>query len=475
MSEHNRSASRDLQYERYKYIFYFLSFFICLGLYLISFDNGLIGDDYNWLLNAREGGKISVSDHIFSAHPFGYFRPVPVLLFRILFIFFNDSLILYRFIIIVLYFFSAVLIFHLIRSLHYGVKISFVTATLFLVLTSHADVIYSINAMNVLLSAFFIIAGLYIFSKGKDKFYLLAILMFLLALLSRESSFCFIPLLLLVNFKVHRAKWLHVLIIIIIPVIVYFIVKSFIGFNQSRLTGINSGIDIISFNPAVIAYNIVYFLVPPLFPFKTFITFIFGPGEVNQLREIILNPQENLFVFASLLLSGAILSAGLLYLAFKSLKKEIYFPLLFTLSAAVVYIPMMEMAERFLFLPSVGICLLIAMLVIKIKNKKIIIPVLLIFIILHLAAFYYTAAKYSYISDFHKQYLTNLYARLNELPEGSNILLKNPPAVFEGKLVIVNLNINEMWQYNFPSREYHFWLYEIPADKSVVIDTILAD
>jgi hypothetical protein len=472
---HTQTGIQGRNLSRYKFdrshlMFYVLSFFICMGIYLISFSNGLIGDDYNWLLNAREGNSISLYDHLLSPHPYGYFRPVPVLLLGILYEIFGEDLVFYRLIITAIYFFTSIVIFHLIKNLNYSIRISFITSIFFLISASHADVIFSINSVNVLLSTFFILTGLLLFSR-KEKFYLPVILMFLLALLSRESSLCFIPLLLLVNYIVKKEKWLYVIIMIIIPVIIYFFLKSLFGFHKP-LT-VKSNLDIISLNPVTLAYNIVYFFILPVFPLKMFITFIFGSDGISYLREIIMDPGRNLPAFVILFITGIIISVLLLYSAFKILKKEIYFPLLFTISAALVYIPMIVMAERFLFLPSLGICLLIAILISGIDKRVITLLILILFITPHSISFYYTALKYRGISGFQKKYLTGLYNKISHLPEGSNILLKDPPSLTEGTLFIGPLNINEMWQYSFPDEKYNFYLYETSPGENVRIDTVI--
>nr|HMS65526.1 hypothetical protein [Ignavibacteria bacterium] len=393
-----------------------------------SFQIRFFGDDFGWLLAARDNTLDLLPDYAFSPDPFSYFRPLPKMFFFVTWNLFHDNFWMYRIFIVLLQICSVILIYKIALALKYDNVTAFISALMFSVLTCHTEALFFINCINELFSAFFILWGLYLFSKYPDlniPRIIAVILLFTAALFSRESAVCYFPLILLFNFLKVRHKWKNVLFILIIPVLIYAAARllSEMYFPDSNLGTTFSTMD---FNPVKLSYKIIHYFIMMLFPVKIIFEFL-GFDSLEFLIKIYRHPAENLFSF--ILFSLLILFVLILILSYilKKLKKEIIFPVLFTLSALFIYLFSFSTAERYSYLPSAGLCLLLGILYSKISYSEILKVFFILFIGIHLISLLQRSYRYRQAVEFSHQSIKNLNEVTKNIENGSLIFMQSLP------------------------------------------------
>jgi len=370
---------------------------------------------------------------------------------------FHDNYFAYRVVIILFHIFIVILLYKLTLNLKYNRKVAFTASLLFSVLTSHTEALYFINCINEIFSAFFILLGLYLFSKQKDLnparvFFI--IIIFLLALFSRESSICYVPLILLLNFTKVKHKWNTVLFILVMPILIYALLRFYseMLYVDSNLGTTISSLDL---NPIKILYKIVHYFMMMLFPVKIIFEFL-GFGSLEFLINIYRKPMENLLSFA--LFSGLLVTVFTIFIyhTLKILRKRIIFPLLFTLSSLFIYLFSFSTAERYSYLPSAGLCILIGIFFYKLNYSKIFQILLILFISIHLFSLVQRSYRYKQAAEFSHQSLKNLNEVTESIENRSDILMLSLPPKKYGIYFLNVPNFYYNWKYNFPLKDYNF-------------------
>jgi len=370
---------------------------------------------------------------------------------------FHDNYFAYRVVIILFHIFIVILLYKLTLNLKYNRKVAFTASLLFSVLTSHTEALYFINCINEIFSAFFILLGLYLFSKQKDLnparvFFI--IIIFLLALFSRESSICYVPLILLLNFTKVKHKWNTVLFILVMPILIYALLRFYseMLYVDSNLGTTISSLDL---NPIKILYKIVHYFIMMLFPVKIIFEFL-GFGSLEFLINIYRKPMENLLSFA--LFSGLLVTVFTIFIyhTLKILRKRIIFPLLFTLSSLFIYLFSFSTAERYSYLPSAGLCILIGIFFYKLNYSKIFQILLILFISIHLFSLVQRSYRYKQAAEFSHQSLKNLNEVTESIENRSDILMLSLPPKKYGIYFLNVPNFYYNWKYNYPLKDYNF-------------------
>jgi len=370
---------------------------------------------------------------------------------------FHDNYFAYRVVIILFHIFIVILLYKLTLNLKYNRKVAFTASLLFSVLTSHTEALYFINCINEIFSAFFILLGLYLFSKQKDLnparvFFI--IIIFLSALFSRESSICYVPLILLLNFTKVKHKWNTVLFILVMPILIYALLRFYseMLYVDSNLGTTISSLDL---NPIKILYKIVHYFIMMLFPVKIIFEFL-GFGSLEFLINIYRKPMENLLSFA--LFSGLLVTVFTIFIyhTLKILRKRIIFPLLFTLSSLFIYLFSFSTAERYSYLPSAGLCILIGIFFYKLNYSKIFQILLILFISIHLFSLVQRSYRYKQAAEFSHQSLKNLNEVTESIENRSDILMLSLPPKKYGIYFLNVPNFYYNWKYNYPLKDYNF-------------------
>ncbi|MCX7834047.1 MAG: hypothetical protein N2490_07545 [Ignavibacteria bacterium] len=496
---------------------------LCTIVLIPSFNNGFFGDDYCWLLQARESSTKNLGTIFFEPAPYEYFRPIPKIFFVLLWKLFpipsieNESnTFYYRLFLLILHISITIALYELIK-IKFNSLVAFITACIFSVIACHSETLYSINCLNELLSTLFILIGLILFLNSKEILSpktLLSIFFFLLAVLSRESAFCFIPLIFLFDYKPKLSKqqkekkhFVKKLFIIFVTISVYFILRfiSIKYYAEIYSTGTYGAIDT---NPLKYIYKVFHYFINIIFPVKS-IFYIIGFENYENLRKAFLHPQENIKIFFILIALSVIILASIIYLIYLLIKSQknkndelldskyfiFLFPTLFILSSIVVYLPLDGTAERFLYLPSAGFCILVAILFVKLLKgyekkyqKNVIVLLLIILMVIYTLSIYHRSSLWRNASLNTKDLInkvnttiTNKNTELqNKLPnteklsskQVTNVLMLDIPTIEKGVYFVNQYNFNYIWKFYYPNQKVKFWFYNAPPN--IEIDLIFS-
>lgn len=525
MAKFIEDSNKETQFGNKNVIFYLIIIVLCTIVLLPSFKNGFFGDDYSWILQARESMNKNLGTIFFEPAPYEYFRPVPKIVFVFLWNLFPLSplenerdIIYYRLLVLLIHILTSFVIYELIKY-KFNSTIAFLTACFFSVIACHSETLYSINCLNELLASLFLLTGLLLFVKANYIFslkVLLSIFFFLLAVLSRESAFCFIPLIFLFSYNPIRKEKsinnekcdftiLKKTIIITIIIIIYISLRYVSYRYYSELY--NAGnFGVIDTNPLRYVYKIFHYLINIIFPVKS-IFYIIGFENFENLRKAFLNPGENVKLFTILILSSIVILSITIYLIYQVLKSQkirkndilnskfstLVFPLLFTIFALVVYLPLEGTAERFLYLPSVGICLLFALIFTKTLykyeklNSRIFVVVIMILVIgIYTLSIYQRADIWGNASSRTKLLLSKVAEKIqkrniesdisledkNSRNKIQNVLMLEIPTIEKGTYFVNQYNFNHIWKFYYPDQKIKFWFYNNP--ENVKIDLIFS-
>ncbi len=493
---------------------YAIIILLCIIILIPSFKNGFFGDDYSWLLQAKESSLKKVGVIFFEPAPYEYFRPIPKVIFAVLWNIFplspiekEGNIFYYRFLVLLINILTTIILYNLI-SQKFNKSIAFITACFFSVISCHSEALYSINCLNELLSALFILLGLFLFVKSKHfisaKIFF-SIICFLLAVLSRESAFCFIFLLFLFDYspkyqgEKSSVNFSQKIVIILVVSLLYIILR-LISYHYYFELYSSGNYGIIDTNIFRYFYKIFHYFINIIFPVKT-IFYIIGFENYEKLRNAFLNPADNIKLFSFLVFSSIIILSILIFL-FKVLFKpqklpkdnllgsnyfSFVFPFLFTLFALIVYLPLNGTAERFLYLPSIGICLLFAVFAErffegykKASSKAVVILVVFILIFIYSASMYQRAFMWRETSLRTKHLLIKLEEKINNSIFESqnqnfeinnkktlNILLLDIPTIEKGTYFVNQYNFNHIWKFYYPKENVRFWFYNKPDNLEV--------
>lgn len=409
------------------------------------------------MLAVRENSGTLFPDYLLSPDPFGYFRPLPKLFYYIIWNSFHNEFYVYRIFVTVFHIINVILIYKLTVSLDYGRIAAFIAALLFSVLTCHTEALYFINCINELFSAFFILSGLYMYScrKYEGKIFPLAIIiLFLSALLSKESAVCYIPLLLLIYFFKSRQSMTRVLFILITPLIIYASVRLFseMYFSSSNLGTTIASMDL---NPLKIFYKVVHYFIMMLFPVKVIFEFL-GFENLEYLIKIYRQPGAHLPEFITFTFFILSVLVFILFFTIRKVKSEIFFPVLFTIISLSVYLFSFATAERYSYLASAGLCLLIGILYVKTGSSGFVKILFVVFISMHLFSLIQRSYRYRQAADFSRQSMINLNDVTMGLKDGSDVMIISLPPKQYGIYFLNVPNFHYNWRYNFPQRKINF-------------------
>ncbi len=498
-------------------------FILCLIVLIPSFNNGFFGDDYSWLLQGKESTEKNVGTVFFEPAPYEYFRPIPKVLFALLWRVFplsppnnEGKIFFYRLFVLLLHILTTLIFYKLIEK-KFNSKIAFISACFFSVIACHSETLYSINCINEMLSALFIFSGLLLFLTA-TKFLSLKILFstifFLLAVLSRESAFCFILLLFLFDYipqniqkrespaTGRKIRVINKIIIFALISVIYLVLR-LISYHYYSDLYTSGSYGMLDTNPIKYFYKILHYFINIIFPVKSIFYFI-GFENYERLRGAFLNPSENIKLFIILFISVVLILSILIYLVFFIIKSQrnykgsllnyryftLIFPVLFTLFALIIYLPLDGTAERFLYLPSAGICLLFAFLFLSIFSsyerkfsRVLIISIATFILVIYTLSIYQRAFIWKSASVRTKILLSKVEEKINRIntedknksPEHKtsefvtplNVLMLDIPTIEKGTYFVNQYNFNHIWKFYFPNQKVKFWFYEKPENTKI--------
>ncbi len=346
------------------YIATFL-FVITFITYANTLPNGLFFDDEDFIYKNVYVQNFSVSKYFTQNLIAGaskisnYYRPLLLITYGVEYKLFGDAGFIYHFDNLLLHAAAGILLFFLLKKLTKNIFISFLTSTLFLIHPVQTEAVSYASGRSDPLAFVFILLTMLFYLKGTTKSYVLSLIFFICAFLSRETAIITPALLLLIEFFQTRsiAKTLsriRLLLPIISIAIFYFIL---------RLTVLNFQ-NTLNFYQGQTAYSthLYYRLLTFLSLLPTYMGFLFFPKTLNLEREATV-----ITTFANPLVIISLFTVIVFFIfSLKLQKKHPLFLFSFlwffvTIAPTSGIIPINGILyEHFLYLPSIAIFLIVS-------------------------------------------------------------------------------------------------------------------
>jgi hypothetical protein len=379
---------------------------------------------------------------------------------------FDGGYLYYRILILILHILTTIILYHLFYATGFSRKSSALSALIFAVMACHSETLYSVYSINEILAALFTFTGLYIFLADFRFKNIISALMFLTAVLSRESAFCFIPLIFLFNLKSKKHRSGEGIMISFAVTAIYAVLRFISYINYIDLYEAGS-FGKLQLNLLLIIYKAIHFFINMIFPVKS-ILYITGFEYYEMFRNAIINPGQDVMLFTGLALVLTAITGIIFTVLFKINKKIFLFPLLIAFFGLIVYLPFEGTAERFLYLPSAGIALSAGLFCFELINKKfkLAYPLIIFILLVYSFSIYQRAGIWREASVRTSGTVENIFNLTANNAEIKNVLLTDVPTIINGVYFINQYNFNHIWKYHYPDSQIKFIFYELPADMS---------
>ena len=310
----------------------------------------------------------------------GSYRPVSVVMFALEWYFFPGNPNVNHFVNVLLYSLSCFLIFFLLCKLFRDQNIifAFICTLLFAAHPIHTEVVDNIKSRDEILCFLFAIISIFFFIKYYLSNSFLALfsggLAFFISFLSKETGIIFlliIPLMLFFFFKNNNARLFRIILVLLIfsflfLYIRYQVLKTFE--SERAISHMNTTFYIAHYflnREATAFYVLLRYIILLIFPHPLCFDYSYNQIKIQSFNDL---PA----------IAGFVIYAFLLVYAFIKIRKKaiLSFAILFFLIALVpvsnVFLVIgSTMAERFMYIPSLGFCMVIAYFIIRITNRSV--------------------------------------------------------------------------------------------------------
>lgn len=371
---------------RYLYLIIFAAAFI---VYANTFRNGYVLDDFsvikeNWVVKK---GTEGISTIMKTSYRYGYwssadelYRPLSLVMFALEWEFWPDNPKPGHIINVMLYAFICVLLFSTLRKIlwRFTVFLPFLTALLFALHPIHTEVVANIKSRDELLSFFFLLFTLrfafnYI-ESSKAKWILYGAVSYFLAFMSKESAIVFlavIPLTLYFFSNASNGKNLFYSGVMVIPALLFLAIRSKVLANQPEMAPI-SMVD----NLLVAAPDYITQLATAIKILGKYMWLLLVPYPLvsdYSFNQIPIEGWGSIWVIISFVI---LMAMGVFSLWKFKTKNIISYSVLFFFITMSIYSNIVMMigssfGERFLFVPSIAFCLILAWGLIKVFKSAV--------------------------------------------------------------------------------------------------------
>jgi len=288
------------------------------------------------------------------------YRPFSVMTYLVGFQLFKVTPFYHRLINLSLHILASILVYFFIKKL-LDKKIASLTALLFVALPVHSEDILFITFNDDILITVFCLLAFILYLKGDEKSYNISLLFFLLALLSKEMAFSF-PVILIIydlcfNKKLALRKYLGYFLVAFL----FFLIRFF-----AFVSPLEKGM---AWN--CISENYFLHILTMLKVFPYYLKIMVFP-KMLMLYPLVAPVKS--FLETGVIISILVIILYLLLILYFSKNKTVLFALLFvpvSLLPVSNIIPTIQnyVAERYLYFPSIGICLLLSVLFVKLFER----------------------------------------------------------------------------------------------------------
>ncbi len=352
-------------------------------------DRGIL--DYRSILSNLSSLKVAVLQPYWEVNA-GLYRPVTLLSYALNIIFLGGSAFSFHLINLVLYFGICSAIYIFLKKLFNNKKLALFSVLIFLVMPIHTEVVANITGRSELLALFFSLLVLIEFTKEHVNFWLTGLYMFL-AIGSKETAIAVLPLILLViiikESRIHDlavgqlSQYFRSFSASVIGVCLYFSARFFV-LGPDHFLGVETSLIE---NPLLFASTsdriATAFSILWMYVQKTFWPFgLCSDYSYNQI------PVLHGFMHLEVLLGGLVfVGSGVATLYFWKRQPVVALASGFTFFGSIfisnLFFPIGTIAgERLFFFASLGVALLFALALVKIKQRAVLVVLLAVYAIL---------------------------------------------------------------------------------------------
>jgi len=363
-------------------------------VYLPALKNGLLNWDDN--LYVTDNNVIKNIDNVsafFNSFYFGNYHPITIFSYSIIYHFSELSPLLYHLVNIIFHILNSLLVFYLIKELLKNINLAFIVALLFGLHPMHVESVAWISELkDVQYTFFFLISACYYLKfirQGKLSFYIISMLFFVLSLLSKGQAVTLFPVLLLIDY-LERGK-MFTKLKEKIPYFILSLLFGIIAIMAQKSSNTISDFKNISFleQSAIACYSFSMYILKTIVPFNLsafypYPTLINGKIPIEYWAFLLVIPVT-------------------IYLIILSFKKDkiIFFGFIFFIANIFLLLQLIPvgnciMADRYSYIPSIGLYLIIAYLFLKYFNKikqKFLLGSLLTIYLIFLSSYSYNQTK----------------------------------------------------------------------------------
>lgn len=363
-------------------------------VYLPALKNGLLNwDDNLYVTDNNVIKNIGNVSAFFNSFYFGNYHPITIFSYSIIYQFSELSPLLYHLVNILFHVLNSLLVFYLIKELLKNINLALIVALLFGIHPMHVESVAWISELkDVQYTFFFLISALYYLKfirQSKLLFYVISILFFVLSLLSKGQAVTLFPVLLLIDY-LERGK-LFTRLKDKIPYFILALLFGIIAIMAQKSGNTISDFKNISFleQIAIACYSFIMYILKTILPFNLsafypYPTLINGKIPVEYWTSLLVIPVT-------------------IYLIILSFKKDkiIFFGFIFFIANIFLLLQLIPvgnciMADRYSYIPSIGLYIIIAYLFLKyfseIKQKFLLGSLLTIYLIF-LSTYSYNQTK----------------------------------------------------------------------------------
>jgi len=377
--------------------------FLSLVSYGNIFKNEFVWDDHVFILDNQDIRSFANIPLFFTQDVDGLYRPLRSLHYTFVYALAGKNEFLYHFNGLLLHILVSLLVFFILFEIVGKKNISLMAALIFAAHPIHTGRVSNITAGFDLLGIFLFLFSFYLYVKfsklNNKRYFLFSLLFFMLALLASEEAITLPLLIILYEFAFNRKKFCKKSISNFINYSYYFIVAFFYIILRFFILGIGGRTE------SYLAGSFFFTMLTMLKVYVNYIYLLIYPVNLTLFHDI--EPVSSLFdlkvIFSFLLL------LVLLVVVIKYNKNKILF---FSVSwFFIALIPMSNisplqvfMAERYLYVPSIGFSLLLSYALIslynikKIQSKKLLKNAFIVFVVLLLS--FYVVRTVDRNSDF---------------------------------------------------------------------------
>lgn len=409
-----------------------LVYFKLFSAHFISWDDGDV------VLNNKDVHRFDIKA-FFTNYYVGNYAPITMIGFAIDWLIFHGNAAGHHFMSILFHVINGMLVYYLTKLLLKDNVKALLCAVVFCFHPLQVETVAWVSAKNNLMYSVFFLLGLIQYSQfvlnGVKKHYLLALLFFILSVLSKPSAICFPLVLPLLDYVLKTKVDFKTLIINKIPFIIIAIILGLATIytrtedkfiNQNHAYAIHERIG-------YAGYALLQYIYKFLLPIDLSVIY---PYPQNKMVSLVIG-----YVVIALMIFG-------LYRLYKSSSKFIFFGLLFfivNLLLVLQFIPFGEVltADRYMYLPIIGLSIaLFSIMPLKQNHLKIsIIVLILVFGTLTFMRASVWKNSVSLYSDILKKY-PHSFVALNSL--GAEYMLNKN---YDMSLRYLNSAINENTEY----------------------------